>query len=80
MSKLGRTSRARRRSIADDEEALALSIAQFCRLHNISTSFFHKLRTKGLAPAIMRVGARTLISVESARAWRKQNEQATSST
>jgi hypothetical protein len=64
----------------DDDAAAdrdgAFSIRSFCKRHEISESFFHKLRALGLAPAIMKVGARTLISREAAAAWRRQREAA----
>jgi len=52
----------------------AFSITAFCERHGISESFFHKLKSKGLGPVTMRVGARTLISAESAAAWRRERE------
>jgi len=55
----------------------AFSIAAFCQRHGISESFFHKLRAKGLGPVTMKVGTRTLISVEAAAAWRRAREGAT---
>jgi hypothetical protein len=54
----------------------AFSIRSFCKRHEISESFFYKLRALGLAPAIMKVGARTLISREAAAAWRRRYEAA----
>ena len=54
----------------------AFSIRAFCKRHSISESFFHKLRSLGLGPAIMRVGARVLISKESAARWRAEREAA----
>jgi hypothetical protein len=53
----------------------AFIILEFCRRHRISVSFFHKLRSQGRGPAVMRVGARTLISCEAARAWRVQMQE-----
>jgi hypothetical protein len=52
----------------------AYSIAQFCEAHSISQSFFFKLLAAGRGPAVMRVGARTLVSAEAALAWRKAHE------
>ena len=51
---------------------LAFSIKQFCIAHNLSESFFYTLQARGLAPRLMRVGGRKLISVEEARRWRAQ--------
>jgi hypothetical protein len=53
----------------------AFSIRTFCKAHNISQSFFHKLQALGLGPKIMRAGRRVLISNESAREWRRQRER-----
>jgi hypothetical protein len=61
---------------SNDKEVDAASIAKFCERHGISQSFFHKLRSQGLGPAVMRVGSRTLISAESAAEWRRQREAA----
>jgi hypothetical protein len=52
------------------------SIRQFCTAHNISDHLFYKLQRQGLAPKTMRVGARTLISMESAAKWRRKCEAA----
>jgi hypothetical protein len=60
-----------------DAPADAYSIREFCRRHDISEAFFFKLQAKGLAPAVMNVGARRLISVEAAAAWRRKREAAT---
>jgi len=59
-------------------EVRAYSIPEFCRVHGgISEAFFHKLVSEGRGPKLMKVGARTLISVEAAAAWRAQQEAAT---
>jgi hypothetical protein len=46
----------------------AYTIRQFAAAHGISESMFFKMQKQGLAPATMMVGARKLISVESAQA------------
>ena len=56
--------------------ALALSIRQFCKAHSISEDFFYKLKRQGQAPRLMKVGARTLISMEAAADWRHAREAA----
>ena len=43
---------------------LALSIREFCRAHGISEGFFYKLKKQGEGPREMKVGARTLITLE----------------
>src|SRR5262249_23610988 len=55
---------------------LAMSIRIFCALHGISEDMFYKMQRAGWGPKVMRVGARTLISVESAAAWRREREAA----
>ena len=61
----------------NDEKIDAYDIPTFCKRHGgMSESFFHKLRSLGLGPAIMKVGARTLISRESAARWRAEREVA----
>jgi hypothetical protein len=72
-------SRPRVRPLPDDADTSvdAFSITKFCERHGISESFFHKLRAKGLGPVTMKVGTRTLISVEAAVAWRRAREGAT---
>jgi hypothetical protein len=53
----------------------AHSIDEFCETHGpISRAFYYKLRAAGQGPVEMHVGARRLISAESAAAWRKQRE------
>ena len=55
---------------------LAMSIREFCTAHRISEDMFFKMRRQGWGPAVMRVGTRTLISIEAAAEWRKAREQA----
>lgn len=52
----------------------ARSIPEFCQQHGICRSSFYNLEKKGLAPRVMKVGARRLISDESADAWRRAME------
>ena len=56
---------------------LALSIPEFCEAHGISEAFFYKLKRQGEGPREMKVGARTLITLESAAEWRRERENAT---
>src|SRR6516162_4281355 len=53
---------------------LALSIPEFCKAHGISEGFYYKLKRQGEGPREMKVGARTLISFESAAEWRRARE------
>jgi hypothetical protein len=57
-------------------QKLAMSIPEFCEAHGFSTALFFKLRKKGLTPRTMKVGTRTLISLEAAAAWRERQESA----
>jgi hypothetical protein len=50
------------------------TIAEFCAAHDLSRAFFYLLRKAGRGPRIMNVGARRLISIEAAAAWRRQME------
>jgi hypothetical protein len=56
------------------------SIASFCEAHHLSESMFFKLRREGLTPIEIKVGRRTLISMEAAAAWRKAREAASVTT
>jgi predicted DNA-binding transcriptional regulator AlpA len=58
-------------------ESQAYSIPQFCAAHSISRALFYLLLCDGRAPAVMKVGRRTLISSEAAAAWRKRMEAET---
>ena len=51
---------------------LALSIPEFCAAHGISEGFFYKLKKQGEGPRAMKVGARTLITFESAAECRER--------
>ena len=53
----------------------ALAVAQFCERHNLCRATFYNLLRTGRGPRIMKVGARTLISVEAAEEWRRRMEQ-----
>ena len=53
---------------------LALSIPEFCKAHGISEGLFYKLKKQGEGPREMKVGARTLITFESAAEWRRARE------
>ena len=53
---------------------MAYSIRQFCEAHSISVDTYFRIQRVGLGPATMKVGGRTLISVEAAAAWRRERE------
>lgn len=52
----------------------AYSVAQFCAAHGFTKVMFYKLMKQGRGPRIMKVGTRTLISVEAAADWRRTME------
>lgn len=54
------------------EDSKSLSIKKFCELHDFSVSFFYKLKKKGRAPKVMKVGERRIITPEAVQDWRNQ--------
>ena len=54
----------------------AMSIGQFARSHGISIDTYFRMARDGDGPKVMKAGARTLISVEAAEAWRRAREAA----
>ncbi|PSO16792.1 hypothetical protein C7G41_36280 [Bradyrhizobium sp. MOS002] len=57
-------------------EPKAYSIKQFCEAHSISVDTYFRMQRAASGPVRMKVGARTLISVEAAAAWRREREMA----
>lgn len=55
----------------------ASTVPQFCDEHNISRTHFYALLKEGKGPRLMRVGRRTLISLEAAADWRRRMESET---
>jgi hypothetical protein len=53
----------------------AMSVPEFCRRHSISVDYFYKLQREDRGPRVMKVGARTLISVDAAAKWRRAQER-----
>jgi hypothetical protein len=53
------------------------SVEQFCADHGICRAFYYKLRRQGRGPAEIKLGTRTMVSVESAAAWRRRMEAET---
>jgi hypothetical protein len=53
----------------------AMSIAEFCRQHSVSQPFFFKLQKQGRGPKTIKLGARTLITVDAAAKWRRAHER-----
>jgi hypothetical protein len=52
----------------------AYTITEFCEAHRISEAMYFKMRALGQGPNEMKVGARRLISFESAARWRAERE------
>ena len=52
----------------------AYTIKEFAAAFRISQDMFFRLMRQGFAPRVMKVGARTLISVEAAEEWRRERE------
>ena len=53
----------------------AMTVREFCEAHRLSRSLFYVLVRKGHGPKLMRLGGKTLISVEAAADWRQKMEQ-----
>ena len=53
-------------------DKFAYSIKEFCFQHGISRTKFYDLIRNGLAPKMMKLGKRRLISVEAAKEWREK--------
>lgn len=54
---------------------LGYSIAEFCALYGISRPFFYTLAKRGQAPEVMKLGTRTIISVDAATRWQEKMER-----
>ena len=52
----------------------AYTIAEFCRSHSISKSFFYILMQSGRAPGTFTLGRRRFVTKESAALWRHRME------
>lgn len=50
-------------------DAEVFSVREFCTAYGISRALFYKLVKAGRAPALMKVGRRTLISRSAATLW-----------
>jgi predicted DNA-binding transcriptional regulator AlpA len=55
---------------------MAYTINQFCAAHSLSRTSFYRMRQRGLAPRMMQLGRRWLISQEAAADWRRAREAA----
>jgi hypothetical protein len=54
----------------------AQSVLEFCKDNNISRGHLYNLLRRGQGPVFFKAGRRTLISAESAAAWRRRMEAA----
>lgn len=52
----------------------AYSVQQFCDAHGFTKVMFYKLLKQGRGPRFMKIGTRTLISIEAAADWRRSME------
>ena len=59
---------------SNQTERKAYTIPLFCEAYGISRSALYGALKRGYGPRIMKVGRRTLISVDAAEAWRAQLE------
>jgi hypothetical protein len=53
----------------------AYSISEFCQSHRISIDTYFRLQRGGVGPRVMKVGSRTIISLEAAAEWRREREE-----
>lgn len=66
-----------RRLIAENPggaELAAYTVREFCAAHRLSRALFYKMDA-AQRPAILKIGRRTIISRESAEAWRAKMTQ-----
>lgn len=78
MAKCGKTGRNIHGNINSQPiERMAYSIKQFCEAHDISVYTYFRMQRAGFGPMTMKVGGRTLISVEAAAVWRRERETIT---
>ena len=52
----------------------AFSINEFCQRHRISRATYYNLQKNGTGPLVVKVGARSIITTEAAKAWRERLE------
>ncbi len=77
LTKATRAPCQRRHQKPPDVPPRAYSIKKFCAAYDISSTTFFKMQRAGTGPRVMRVGHRTLISIEAADAWRRAREEET---
>jgi hypothetical protein len=52
------------------EPRVAYTLAEFCEAHRISVAQYYRLKAQKLTPPEIKAGAKIIISVEAAAAWR----------
>ena len=57
----------------------AYTIRQFCDAHGICRATFHNWRKQNLAPSVMRIGGRVLITHDSVLDWQRRMQAQTAS-
>ena len=74
----GRSSAGKELARKEPTPRLALSIPEFCEAHGISEGMFYKMKKQNreLTPREMKIGTRTLITLEAAAKWRAEREAA----
>jgi hypothetical protein len=65
-----------REDISDAGPSDVYTVAEFCRRNRICRATLYNLVRRAKGPRLMKVGSRTLISVEAAADWRRTMEQA----
>lgn len=70
------TARRKPKPKPDATPARAYSIKGFCRAYDMSPTTYFKMQRAGWGPIVMKVGHRTMISVEAADVWRREREAA----
>ena len=57
------------------DQCVAYDVPTFCKIHSISRAHFYNLVRDDRGPRLMKVGRRTLISIEAAKEWRQAMER-----
>lgn len=58
-------------------ERQAYTVDEFCQAHRICRASFYNLLKSGRGPKTMKVGGRTLVTIEAATEWRAKMEAET---
>jgi hypothetical protein len=61
-------------------EPHAFTVSEFCQSHRIGLNSYYRLRKAGKGPVEFRLGAKVLITRESAAAWRAARDAEAKST